>query len=126
MNNFSQASIVGDADMLQHSYRNENVELSCNIPAVVFDELNFVAEALFKGSAPAVKNLLVGDIVCINGYTVMSRHMKRERTPATSGFDHSLPWLKLQFTADVVQLGFLRLFESRGRRRKVGTGIYEL
>jgi len=45
----------------------------------------------------------------------MSRHVKRQRTPPTTGFDDSLAWLKLQFPADIIQLSLLRLLES-GRR----------
>jgi len=46
--------------------------------------------------------------------------------PATTGLDDAIPWLKLQFTANIVQLGLLRFGERRGRRRIIGARIHQL
>src|SRR5437016_2884073 len=76
INDFSQFTVVSSTDMLQHPHRCKHIELSGNVPVVVFYEFDPLVQSFFNSPSPRMNNLLVRDIERINAYSVVAGHVE--------------------------------------------------
>src|SRR5262245_16934003 len=86
-------AVILQADVLQHSHGNENIEAPRNVPVVLFDKLHAGRQTFLSGALAGVKNLLARNVESLDRDAIVPGHMEGQRAPAAAGFHDPVPWL---------------------------------
>ena len=123
LNRLSQRFVILRAQMLQHSHRDERIVSPGDVPVVILDELDLAIEAFFARPFAGHLNLLMRNVERRHPRAVMPRHMQRQRAPAAARLHHVLARLQPYFSAHVIHLRQLRLFQCFCLVRKIRAGV---
>ena len=78
VDHFTESAIIFRANVLEHSDRDEDIELAANISVIVFNEFHAISEAATLCRGSRVGQLLLGNIEGFHADAILFGHVKRE------------------------------------------------